>query len=217
LLTCRHHSCEMAASYTLEGMMAFILTDTEAGAWLRQNAEFLVIPFMDKDGVEDGDQGKNRKPRDHNRDYSGQSLYASVQTLREQIPAWADNRLHFFLDLHDPYIRGKHNEWIYFVGGPNQTVWQEVMAYSAMLENIQQGPLRYHVENNLPFGQAWNTSTNQSQGKSASRWASEIPGIRFAATIEIPYAHSSGQEITAHNLRALGHDLCRALHHYLQR
>ena len=52
-----------------------MLADNEDGYWFRRNVEVLAIPFMDKDGVEEGDQGKNRKPRDHNRDYIGQSVH----------------------------------------------------------------------------------------------------------------------------------------------
>ena len=58
LFTCRHHSCEMMASWVLEGLMETILSDTDDGRWFRENTEALVIPFMDKDGVEEGDQGK---------------------------------------------------------------------------------------------------------------------------------------------------------------
>ena len=74
LITCRHHACESTASYVVEGMLAALLAETDDGKWLRENVEVLVVPFMDKDGVEDGDQGKNCKPRDHCRDYAGKSL-----------------------------------------------------------------------------------------------------------------------------------------------
>ena len=42
-----------------------------------------LVPFVDKDGVEEGDQGKNRAPRDHNRDYAGASMYPETGALRE--------------------------------------------------------------------------------------------------------------------------------------
>ena len=87
-----------------------------------KRVEFFVVPFVDKDGVEDGDQGKNRRPHDHNRDYGGRadgdhSIYASTRALRERIPAWSGGKLRVALDLHCPWIRGEHNEVIYFVGG----------------------------------------------------------------------------------------------------
>ena len=61
LITCRHHSCESTASYVLEGILSALLAETSDGRWFRENVEVLAVPFMDKDGVEDGDQGKNRK------------------------------------------------------------------------------------------------------------------------------------------------------------
>ena len=57
LLTARHHACEMIANYALEGLLEAVLADNVRGLWLRQNVEILAVPFMDKDGVEDGDQG----------------------------------------------------------------------------------------------------------------------------------------------------------------
>ncbi|MFV0268710.1 MAG: M14 family zinc carboxypeptidase [Draconibacterium sp.] len=67
LITVRHHACEMMASYVLEGIIESLLNNKNLQS-LREGTEFLIIPFMDKDGVENGEQGKNRVPRDHNRD-----------------------------------------------------------------------------------------------------------------------------------------------------
>ncbi|HNT37118.1 MAG TPA: M14 family zinc carboxypeptidase, partial [bacterium] len=113
LLTCRHHCCEMMASYSLQGLMQAVISNSEEFAWLRNNVEFLVVPFVDKDGVEDGDQGKMRHPHDHNRDYLGEpadSIYPEVRALREFVPKWSGGLLRVGLDLHCPYIRGAHNE-----------------------------------------------------------------------------------------------------------
>ncbi|MCY3021355.1 MAG: hypothetical protein NTW87_20260, partial [Planctomycetota bacterium] len=65
--TCRHHACESMANYELEGILAAMLADDDTGRWYREHASAMIVPFVDKDGVEDGDQGKNRKPHDHNR------------------------------------------------------------------------------------------------------------------------------------------------------
>jgi hypothetical protein len=59
------------------------------GRWLRDRVEFLIVPFVDKDGVEEGDQGKNRHPHDHNRDYATPCLYPEVQALRERAAGWS--------------------------------------------------------------------------------------------------------------------------------
>lgn len=214
LLTCRHHACESTASFSLEGLMDAALADTEPGRWLRDNVEFLIVPFMDKDGVEEGDQGKNRKPYDHNRDYGGDSIYASVRALRERVPGWAEGCLRFALDMHCPWIRGKHNEDIYFVGGPDLTQWEQVGRLSRILEAVQTGPLVFDSKHNLPFGQAWNVGTEEL--KSCSIWSAALPNVLAGTTIEIPYANASGKQVTTESARAFGRDLAHALHHFLK-
>ena len=215
LLTARHHACESLASYELEGLLDFVLTDGNDGKWLRKHVEFMAIPFMDKDGVEDGDQGKNRRPHDHNRDYL-QRLHASVRALTERVPAWSQEKLRVALDLHCPHIRGPRNEVIYFVGTPDVDNWACVTQLAGILESIQQGPLVYRVANNLPFGQGWNTGPRADNLQSFSLWAKTLPGVRVASTIELPYASASGCEVNPDSARAFGRDLARALRRYLE-
>lgn len=62
LLTSRHHAGEMMATHALEGILRFALADTESGRGFRRHVALHAVPFADKDGVEDGDQGKNRMP-----------------------------------------------------------------------------------------------------------------------------------------------------------
>jgi hypothetical protein len=178
--------------------------------------EFFVVPMVDLDGVEDGDQVKNRKPRDHNRDYAGESIYPQVKAIRERVPAWSGGKLRLALDLHCPAVRGPYNEVIYFVGGPDEKVWKEIDRLARMLEEVQTGPLVFKRENNLPFGKAWNNASNFTTGKPFARWAAELPGVQAASTIEFPYANVDGQAVTDESARAFGRDLARAIRRYLE-
>jgi hypothetical protein len=215
-LTCRHHSCEMMASYVLEGIIDEFLADTDDGKWLREHAAFFIVPMVDKDGVEDGDQGKNRKPRDHNRDYVDTSIYSSVAAIRERLPAWADGKLRFAMDMHCPAARGPDHEIVYFVGGQDEKIWSEVGKFCTTLERVQTGPIVFRSKNNMPFGKSWNNPKNYTTGKPFSHWAAELPGVRVATTIEVAYANAEGDIVTDQSARALGHDLARALRRYLQ-
>jgi hypothetical protein len=217
LITARHHCCEMIASYSMEGLMDFLLADAPDGNWLRQNVEFAFVPFMDKDGVEDGDQGKNRRPHDHNRDYAGRSIYPSVRALREFVTRWSGGKLEFALDMHCPWLKGDLNEHVYFVGGRVEKIWNEVLSFSRILEQVRIGPIPYRASGNVPYGTAWNTAKNTPGSlKSFGMWASELPGIRLATSIEIPYANAKDTTITAEAARALGADLGRAMRRYLE-
>jgi predicted deacylase len=216
VLTARHHCCESMASFALEGLLDAILAADADGVWFRRHVECLVVPFADKDGVEAGDQGKNRRPRDHNRDYAGESLYPEVAAIRRLVPAWAGGRLRVALDLHCPHIRGPYNEFIYFVGTPDAANWERVQRFAALLEATRTGPLPYSAKNNLPYGQGWNTAKNYGGGKSFSRWAGEVPGLWAATSLEIPYANASGEVVTPDTARAFGRDLARALRRFLE-
>ena len=101
LLTARHHCCETMASFVLEGLLAFVVANGE-GEWLRQNVEFFAVPFMDREGVEAGDQGKNRRPHDHNRDYGEPSSYVETAALKALVSRWPDGLLRAALDLIAP-------------------------------------------------------------------------------------------------------------------
>jgi hypothetical protein len=222
LLTARHHAVEMMASYVLEGIIASLLSEDDRDlGWLRENVEFFIVPFMDKDGVEDGDQGKNRRPRDHVLDYEGESIYSSTAALREQIPSWSERKLKIVLDLHCPYLRntnGGWNELIYFVGPPDKTVEKEMLEFATILSANLRGELIFQSDNFLPFGQDWNVAEDYiDKGLPVHHWTSTIEGILLSSILEIPYSMHEGQQVTPQNLRLFGKDLAIAMAKYLQR
>ncbi|HQH51657.1 MAG TPA: peptidase M14 [Candidatus Hydrogenedentes bacterium] len=215
-LFCRHHACETMANFVLEGVLEAAVGDTSHGRWLRRNAVMLAVPFMDKDGVEQGDQGKNRAPHDHNRDYIERSIYPEVQAIRAYAPTWAGGSLAVGLDLHCPWIRGGagapgDNEQVFFVGGPDHEAWARAQVLAAMLESVQRGPIVYSPRYDMPHGVGWNTGTGN-----CAQWLAGLAGGPAAATIEIPYANAGGTPVTPETARLFGHDLARALHRYLQ-
>jgi hypothetical protein len=216
LLTARHHACESIANFELEGLLDGVLADSATGAWFRENVEVLAVPFVDKDGVEDGDQGKNRRPRDHNRDYSDPSMHVTVQAIRASVPTWSRGRPLVALDLHCPHLCGAYNEQAYFVGQADPRQWQETTRLAALLESHRSAPVPYAVSDNLPFGTAWNTEGNYGAGRSFARWAQTLPGLRFGGTLEFPYANVKDWTVHPDGVRAFGGDLARALWRYLE-
>ncbi len=213
LLTCRHHACEMMASWVLEGLMDTVLGPGDDGQWFRRHVEIAAIPFMDKDGVEDGDQGKNRRPHDHNRDYLGQPIYPSVAALKAFAPHWSQGKCRVALDLHCPYIRGQRDENIFLVGQPDARINAHIERFSALLAEACTGPLPYHPKFNIPFGTGWNT---EQAPRMYSRWAATLPGMALAATLEFPYATAGGKEVSAASARRFGQDLARAIRRFLE-
>jgi hypothetical protein len=217
LVTCRHHACESMANFVLEGLIQEVLSgESGESKWLGSNIQFLVVPFVDIDGVQAGDQGKNRRPRDHGRDYAGESLYPETAAIRSSLAAWTADRPCVTLDLHCPWIRGPHNEDVYIVGSSQPRMWDQQQRFGAILERVRSGPLPYQTASNLPFGVAWNRASNYADGKSLGRWAAEQPAMRLAASFEIPYANAGGVQVSPATARALGRDMAVALGCYLR-
>ncbi len=205
------------ANYVLEGLIGAVLEpDTDDTRWLAANVAFLAIPFVDKDGVEEGDQGKNRKPRDHNRDYAGDSVYPETKAIRELLPKWAGKGPALAIDLHCPYIRGETDHWIYQVGSSAEHIAPEQQRLTEILAEVARGPIPYAKTGILPFGKAWNTAGNYSAGTSFARWAAGLESARLATSFEIPYATASGAEVNPASARAFGRDLAAALSVYLR-
>lgn len=218
VVTCRHHCCEMMANYVLEGLIEHILrAEDETGEWLRNNVEFLMLPFMDKDGVEQGDQGKNRRPHDHNRDYLGEkSIYATTIALQKLLPTWSNGLLRVALDLHCPHISGLHNEDVFLVGSPCDRIRAHEIRFSNILESIHPVSLPFEARHYMPFGTSWNKRKTGDDGICFSHWAGLLPEITLATSIEIPYANAGGVEVNAESSRGFGKDIARALCIYLK-
>lgn len=216
IFTCRHHCCEMMANYELEGIIEEILSESQAGQWLASHVEFLALPFMDKDGVEAGDQGKNRKPHDHAMDYGETSLYPSVAALREFAPPWLEGKPALALDLHCPGPRGEFHEVILC---PNRLRgvknWRHTKPFLDILEATQQGPLVFRTADSIRFT-TWDGKPPGPPSATFSSWIQSVPGIRFGAVIELPYANANGGEVNQDTARAFGRDLARASYVYLK-
>ena len=213
LFTARTHACETMASYVLEGLMGAWLQEgggvSGESHYLRENIDLHVVPFMDKDGVEQGEQGKNRKPHDHNRDFTDAPLYASTRALIQQAPTWGE--CVFYLDLHCPWIRGGRNEELFFLGQP-PNLHPELQRFMQALRATQSGPLHFDERHTIMPGEEW----YQSDAPTAARWARNSLLPKIATTLEIPYAVAGGEVMTPTNARLFGADLCRAIGLYLQ-
>ena len=214
LLTSRHHASETMASHVLEGIIEAALSGTPDGQWLRENVDFMIVPLVDKDGVEDGDQGNSRPPHDHNRDYAGevQAVHPEVRAIREQVPPWLEGLPLFFLDMHCP-LPDRH--FFFFLGGSNAR-------FNEILEAERKGPVPFAKgtlkERGAPPPSVPSTpAMNRARGTVTSQaWASRLPGVACATAAEIPHFNAEGVVMTAETSRLLGRDLARAIRVFLE-
>lgn len=216
-ISSRHHCQEAPATYVLEGIVSRVFSDDEVGAWLRENVEFLVVPFVDLDGVVDGDQGKGRKPHDHNRDYN-HFIYPETRAITEWVADVVDNDLTIFLDLHSPWVRNIWNERVYITYGPDEEVNARKRKLGEILERVQRGALGYKVADNFPWNFGWNCPSNVATGlRGAGGWAGAVAkNALLVSSFEIPFAKANDKVVTPAACREFGEDIAAALKEFIE-
>ncbi len=217
LLTARHHAQESMANYAQEGFIRAVLADTPFGRMFRKNYALFVIPFVDKDGVEDGDQGKGRIPRDHARDYEGENTYPEIADIKELVQ---DIDPFFVLDMHCPWIRFGSNEYCYMTEGNSTEANLEMERFAAILEKEAPACAPFRKRDILGYGVDWNVKANAKTGPKAGYGLkkfcldADLKNFRSASTLEIPFANFREQTVTPETIRCFGESLARAVRKY---
>ena len=206
----RHHANEAVATYAIEGIAAAALGDTELGEWIRRNVEIILVPFVDLDGVVAGDQGKNRKPWDHCRDYhlTRAPIYPEVAAIQKLI---LEEKPDVIMDLHNPWVR--EDEYLHQVGLADENAAAKQTAFAKVLQCVQEAGFDYRAEEDILFGQRWNTGKCFEKGMTLVQWAVAKVGkdAKLITSWEIPFCKAHKKPMTDANFRALGRDLLLAV------
>ena len=209
LLTARHHAGEMMASHVLEGIMRATLSESDFGKKFRRNIALYTVPFVDKDGVEEGDQGKNRLPHDYARDYQDPGLYPETIALRQWIETFKPD---FILDLHCPLLTGNR---AYLVGTGDPKMDAAMEQFSRRLDALRIADAPYFRADNLPFGSGWNTAKNYTQGLTIKHYALQFPFVACAQIMEIPFANFGAVTVDRPAMLHFGATIAQAILDYL--
>ena len=221
-LTSRHHACESTGTYAMQGILEEFLKNSTPACALLKDAEIIAVPFMDLDGVLDGDQGKYRKPHDHNRDYSDSPIYPSVAAFQKLYNKKAgESQKTVLIDLHAPFIykgvEGDKDNRTYVVEPQFKDNLSNLRKFSGILEKKTlasgKSSLKHLQKWDYKFG-ASNNNAGDKKDRTVTTWSSKHPKSVFSASIEIPYTDNQGVEVTPENLRGLGADIAGALAEY---
>jgi len=202
LIAARHHACESTGNYVMEGILEELHKNNIP------DMSVIVVPFVDMDGVVDGDQGKNRKPYDHNRDYADKSIYASVAAIRKIVES--ENIVYFF-DLHAPgHFSGRHDVCHNVrISEESDGVHDRFGGYFEEETKKDVNAYPYHVLNDLHVNVEWNIRT--SPPRSFTGVFNELPQARLCYGLETPYFGKPESIVNKENLVAMGHCLARSI------
>ena len=220
VLLARHHANEIWASFVLQGMIGKILSESPEGSFLRENVSFFIVPFVDKDGVEDGDPGKDRKPHDHNRDYD-KDRYSTIRAIKQKATEWArDKKIVLGFDLHSCSleVRGRRLH--------DQKAWAHNMLFQLVRTTTRDEPsvrlfsglLRRNHPNERSFIQYLPATDSIETGPVAkgsaakSRdWMFTALDTKYVATLETPFARPDGRPNTPEAAEELGGHIAKTI------
>ena len=210
LFTARHHCCESTASYVLDGVISAILAQHRE---LLDRFRIHVVPFTDLDGVEQGDQGKNRAPHDHNRDYTEAPIYNYTRAIYQYTEGFD---LACYIDFHSPWSWGEVNDEVHIHLGPpvepTAALQKQFVERLKAVTNAALGAgIRYygHISN-------YGDSANQYGTPNSKNFFKLKRNANMAVTIETPYSGNLKEGYTVTQLHALGGHIGQALSDCLQ-
>ena len=208
LLSSRHHCCESTGTYVMDSVLQSLIDAPLEGY------EIVCVPFVDYDGVVDGDQGKHRLPHDHNRDYpldGSPSLYNTCAAIRR----FADTHpVSCAFDFHSPKHCGDINDKVH-IPYSYESEAPRLDRFSEIFQSkITPDAIAYDRTNNWPAGLGWNKTTNAT----FIRYMINRPSHPFSFTLETPYfGEADGSVVVNRNtMYAFGQCFAAALRDFLK-
>ncbi len=207
LLSARHHACESTGNFVLEGVIE------EGLKTLADKFKFIVIPFVDYDGVIAGDQGKARNNHDHNRDYVENeaprySVTAKIRSLVES------ENVRFAFDFHSPWHLGGGNDAVFipykFDDAP--TLMRLKRFSLAFEEQNSDDALPHFTKDDIQPNKGWNNVGTPCFG---TFWGNH--GAELSFTLETAYYLAGGVPFSAKKAKQTGKNFIKALVKYLEK
>ena len=210
VMTARQHCCESTGSYALEGVILALINH----ASLLEQFTFHIFPFVDLDGVEEGEQGKDRAPHDHNRDYIHEPIYRATRLIVEYVK---DMEIEAFLDFHSPWKWTTCSDIPHIhkgssSGGANELIDLFIRQLHELTYKADEKQIRLHMK---PEIVGYGVVDNVEGTTDSKNYFSLVKKARVSCTIETPYAGCLRQGYTVEQLHKWGYHILQALEYSL--
>ena len=131
---------------------------------------FHIVPFLDIDGVEAGDQGKDRSPHDHYLDYIPSPVYRSTAALMDYAAAFK-GKTAVYIDFHSPYLMNLHPFFVLRRPAGEDPISRLATILEEVTDrNLQTGGIRYEKRYNAePAGELGIGDTQNTPGSKFRR------------------------------------------------
>jgi murein tripeptide amidase MpaA len=206
-MVARQHPADAGASWIVEGLLRWLLGQDPDASRLASRCVLYLVPFMNPDGVLDGNYLTNSAGVNLNRQWpSPDSASApSVLAVSNLMHAYFDagGSAEIFVDIHSRAI--SRSNFLFF-NGPDVTSPERAAEIQSFAEVLN----RINPDFTAQGSEAWPGDITIS-----SRWASDafgIHGIVFEASFQdVEYGPFEGEYMTVDRYLALGEALGKAV------
>ncbi len=206
-MVARQHPADAGASWAMEGLLNWLLGQEVAAGELSKRCALYLVPFMNPDGVFNGNYLTNSLGLNLNRQWpspdsaTAPSVFAMSNLMRAYFQAGGSAEL--FVDVHARPISRSN---FLFINGPEVTTPEmalEIQSFAAQLNQT-------NPDITAEGSEAW-----PGDSTIASRWAYDafgIHGIVFEASFQdVEYGPFQGQYMTVERYLALGEALGKSI------
>ena len=203
VLTARHHCCESTGNYVLEGALESLVGSVPDGY------RVFCVPFVDYDGVMAGDQGKDRVPHDHARDYIDDPIYPEIAAMMSYMKK---HHAVFAFDFHSPYHWGEGNDFVYLIKKFENKLDRLNRFGDLFMASLEEGSMPYRREWDYEPGTRWNAP----EMPNLVCFVNKLPEADIAMTLETTYFGRPGTvKFSTDGAVALGRAFGNAIKKYI--
>lgn len=221
-LTSRHHACENTGTFAMQGILEEFLKKGGAAEKLLKDAEIVAIPFIDLDGVLDGDPGEGpqaARPQPRLFGIADIPVCRGIPKALQRKGGKGGNshRARPALPFHVQGRRGQYQQPHVLCGGPDR----EQSGKPAQTEqNFGGGNFEIRRRRAYPSPEMGRKIRDALEHAFADERphlfgvGGRHPKADFACSAEIPYTDNAGVEVNAENLRGFGANIAKSLAEY---
>ncbi|MBD3293516.1 MAG: hypothetical protein GF393_11370 [Armatimonadia bacterium] len=211
-LMARQHAGETPGSWALDGILRHLASEDEGAAELREELDVWVCPFVDLDGVVNGDYGKDALPWDYNRAWERLPMRASVHAIMRDLLRW-QTRTHprLVIDLHGP---GHSTPGVYLqLPRSERPEEQRVGALEFARDLAESFPelSAARMAHETTYASRWNRLST------LGTWAWDYLDATQCVSVEVSYQRLTEDPLVPDDYREIGRRIIRAAAEWLAR
>ncbi len=211
-LSARQHSGESPGSWVLDGILRFLADDSDEARQIGRLLDVWVCPFVDLDGVVEGNYGKDALPWDFNRAWEPMPMRSAVHAIMADLRRFRERTSsRLLVDLHGP---GHSTPGVYVQLPRAERPELQMQGAQEFASDLADSFPELHA---IACAHETNYASRWNKLATIASWAWDTLGETQAVSVETSYQRLVDEPLYPDDYRRIGRRVLRAAHAWLQR